>query len=84
MTSQITINQRVSHRGCVTKTINSVSGLFEEGKVQTLESAKRTLEDKMSLLQVLDGQILEGPKEEQEIFREMNRSNDIKMNIQVD
>ena len=84
MTSQITINQRVSHRGCVTKTINSVSGLFEEGKVQTLKSAKRTLEDKMSLLQVLDGQILEGPKEEQEIFREMNRSSDIKMNIQVD
>lgn len=84
MTSQITINQRVSHRGCVTKTINSVSGLFEEGKVQTLESAKRTLEDKMSLLQVLDGQILEGLKEEQEIFREMDRSSDIKMNIQVD
>ena len=82
MTSQITINQRVGHRGCVTKTINSVSGLLEEGKVQRLESAKRTLEDKMSLLQVLDGQTLEGLKEEQEIFSEMDRSSDIKMNIQ--
>ena len=82
MASQITINQRVGHRGFVTKIINSVSGLLEEGKVQRLESAKRTLEDKMSLLQVLDGQTLEGLKEEQEIFSEMERSSDIKMNIQ--
>ena len=36
----------------------------------------------MSLLQVLDGQTLEGLKEEQEIFSEMDRSSDIKMNIQ--
>ena len=82
MASQITINQRVGHRSFVTKIINSVSGLLEEGKVQRLESAKRTLEDKMSLLQVLDGQTLEGLKEEQEIFSEMDRSSDIKMNIQ--
>ena len=82
MASQITINQRVGHRDFVTKIINSVSGLLEEGKVQRLESAKRTLEDKMSLLQVLDGQTLEGLKEEQEIFSEMDRSSDIKMNIQ--
>ena len=82
MASQITINQRVGHRDFVTKIINSVSGLLEEGKVQRLESAKRTLEDKMSLLQVLDGQTLEGLKEEQEIFSEMDRSSDIKMNVQ--
>ena len=36
MVSQNTINQKVDHRGFVTKIINSVSGLLE-GKVQWLE-----------------------------------------------
>ena len=46
MANQNTINQRVGHRGVVTRIINSVSGLLEEGKVQRLESARRTLEEK--------------------------------------
>ena len=64
MASQNTINQRVGHRSFVTRIINSVSGLLEEGKVQRLESVKRTLKEKMSLLQRLEGEILEGLKEE--------------------
>ena len=82
MASQNTINQRVGHRGFVTKIINSVSGLFEEGKVQRLESGKRTLEEKISLLQRLDDEILEGLKEEQEICNEIERSSDIRPNIE--
>ena len=82
MASQNTINQRVGHRGFVTKIINSVSGFLEEGKVQRLESAKRTLEEEMSLLQRLDGEILEGLKEEQEMCNEIKRSSDIRLNIQ--
>ena len=54
MASQNTINQRVGHRSFVTRIINSVSGLLEEGKVQRLESVKRTFEEKMSLLGRLD------------------------------
>ena len=82
MASQNTINQRVGHRGFVTKIIHSVSGFLEEGKVQRLESAKRTLEEGMSLLQRLDGEILEGLKEEQEMCNEIKRSSDIRLNIQ--
>ena len=82
MASQNTINQRVSHRGFVTKLINSVSGLLEKVKVQRLESVKRTIEEKMSLLQRLDGEILEVLKEEQEICNEIERSSDIRLNIQ--
>ena len=41
-----------------------MGGLLEEGKVQRLESVKRTLKEKMSLLQRLEGEILEGLKEE--------------------
>ena len=50
-----------------------------EGKVQWLESVKRTLEEKMSLLQRLDGEIIEGLKEEQEIWNEIERSSDIRL-----
>ena len=82
MTSQNTINQKIGHRGFVTRIFNSVSGLLEEGKVQRLESVKRTLEEKMSLLQRLDDEILEGLKEEQEICNEIERSSDIRLNIQ--
>ena len=82
MASQNTINQRVSHRGFVTKLINSVSGLLEEGKVQRLESVKRTTERKMLFLQRLDGEILEVLKEEQEICNEIERSSDKRLNIQ--
>ena len=82
MASQKTINQRVGHRGFVTGIINSVSGLLEEGKVRRLESVKRTLEEKISLLQRLDDEILEGLKEEQEICNEIERSSDIRLNIQ--
>ena len=82
MASQNTINQRVSHRGFVTKLINSVSGLLEEGKFQRLESVKRTIEEKMSFLQRLDGEILGFLKEEQEICNEIERSSDIRLNIQ--
>ena len=63
MASQNTINQ--SHPGFVTTIINSVNVLLE-GKVQRLESVKRILEEKMSLLQRLGGKILESLKEEQE------------------
>ena len=82
MTSQNTINQKIGHRGFVTRIFNSVSGLLEEGKVQRLESVKRTLEEKMSLLQRLDDEILEGLKEKQEICNEIERSSDIRLNIQ--
>ena len=81
MTSQNTINQKIGHRGFVTRIFNSVSGLLEEGKVPRLESVKRTLEEKMSLLQRLDDEIL-GLKEEQEICNEIERSSDIRLNIQ--
>ena len=81
MASQNTINQRGDHRSFVTRIINSVSGLLE-GKVQGLESVKRTLEEKMSLLQRLDDEILEGVKEEQEICSEIERFSDIRLNIQ--
>ena len=57
MASQNTINQRVGHRSFVTRIINSVSGLLEEGKVQRLESVKRTFEEKMSLIGRLDDEI---------------------------
>ena len=67
MASQNTINQRVGHRGFVTRIIKPVSGLLEEGKVQRLESVKRTLKEKMSLLRRLDDEILEALKEKQEI-----------------
>ena len=80
MASQHTINQRVGHRGFATRIINSVSGLLEEGKVQRLESIKRTLEEKTSLLQRLDGEILEGLKVEQEICNEIEMSSDIRLN----
>ena len=80
--SQNTINQRVGHRGFVTGIINSVSGLLEEGKVRRLESVKKTLEEKISLLQRLDDEILEGLKEEQEICNEIKRPSDIRLNIQ--
>ena len=43
----------------MTRIVNSVGDLSEEGKIQRLESVKRTLEEKMSLLQRLDGEILE-------------------------
>ena len=79
---QNTINQRVGHRGFVRRIINSVSGLLEEGKVRRLESVKKTLEEKISLLQRLDDEILEGLKEEQEICNEIERSSDIRVNIQ--
>ena len=82
MASQNTINQRVGHRGFVTRIINSVRGLLEEGKVRRLESVKRTLEEKIPLLQRLDDEILEGLKEEQEICNEIERSSDIRLNIQ--
>ena len=49
-----------------------------EGKVQWLESVKRTLEEKMSLLQRLDGEII-GLKEEQEIWNEIERFSDIRL-----
>ena len=52
-------------------------GLLEEGKVQRLESWQ-----KKSLLQRLDGEILDGLKEEQEICNEIERSSDLRMNIQ--
>ena len=57
MVSQNTINQGEGHCSFVTKIINSVSGLLEEGKVQRLESVKRTFEEKMSLLGRLDDEI---------------------------
>ena len=82
MASQNTINQRVGHRGFVTRIINSVRGLLEEGKVRRLESVKKTLEEKILLLQRLDDEILEGLKEEQEICNEIERSSDIRLNIQ--
>ena len=66
----------------MTKINNSVGDLSEEGKIQRLESVKRTLEEKMSLLQRLDGEILEGLKEEQEICNEIERPSDIRLNIQ--
>ena len=80
--SQNTINQRVGHRGFVRRIINSVRDLLEEGKVRRLESVKKTLEEKISLLQRLDDEILEGLKEEQEICNEIERSSDIRLNIQ--
>ena len=61
----------------MTRIINSVSRLLE-GKVQWLESVKRTLEEKMSLLQRLDGEII-GLKEEQEIWNEIERFSDIRL-----
>ena len=73
-------NKRMGHRGFVMKIINSVSGLLEVGKIQILESVARTLEEKILLLQRLDGEMLEGLKEEQEICNE--RSNNIRPNIQ--
>ena len=82
MANQNTINYRVGDCGFVTKIIRSLSDLSEEGKVQRLESVKRTLEEKLSLLQRLDGEILEGLKEEQEICNEIERSNDVKLYIQ--
>ena len=81
MASQI--KQRVDHRGFVARIINFVSRLLAEGKVQRLESVKRTLEEKMSLLQRIDDEILEGLKEEQEVCNEIDiRSSDIRLNIQ--
>ena len=81
MASQI--KQRVDHCGFVARIINFVSGLLAEGKVQRLESVKRTLEEKMSLLQRIDDEILEGLKEEQEVCNEIDiRSSDIRLNIQ--
>ena len=80
--SQNTINQRVGHRGFVRRIINSVRDLLEEGKVRRLESVKKTLEEKIPLLQRLDDEILEGLKEEQEICNEIERSSDIRLNIQ--
>ena len=77
MVSQNTINQGEGHCSFVTKIINSVVGLLEEGKVQRLESWQ-----KKSLLQRLDGEILDGLKEEQEICNETERSSDLRMNIQ--
>ena len=56
--------------------------MLEEGKVQRLESVKRTLKEKMSLLQRLEGEILEGLKEEQDVCNEIVRSSDIRLNIQ--
>ena len=82
MASQNTINQRVGHRGFVTRIIKPVGGLLEEGKVQRLESVKRTLKEKMSLLRRLDDEILEALKEKQEIWNEIERSSDIRLNIQ--
>ena len=67
MTSQNSINQRVRQRAFVTTIINSVSSLLEEGKFQRLESLKRTLEEKMSLLQRLDDEVLESLKKKQKI-----------------
>ena len=76
------VSQRVGYRSFVTRINNSVGDLSEEGKLQRLESVKRTLEEKMSLLQRLDGEILEGLKEEQEICNEIERPSDIRLNIQ--
>ena len=73
-------NKRMGHRGFVMKIINSVSGLLEVGKIQILESVTRTLEERILLLQRLDGEMLEGLKEEQEICNE--RSSNIRPNIQ--
>ena len=67
MTSQNSINQRVRQRAFVTTIINSVSSLLEEGKFQRLEPLKRTLEEKMSLLQRLDDEVLESLKKKQKI-----------------
>ena len=67
MASQNSINQRVRQRAFVTRIINSVNSFLEESKVQRLESLKRTLEEKMSLLQRLDDGILESLKEKQKI-----------------
>ena len=53
-----------------------MSGLLEEGKVQRVESVKRTFEEKMSLLGRLDDEIWDDLKEEQEICNEIERSSD--------
>ena len=82
MTSQNSINQRVRQRAFVTTIINSVSSLLEEGKFQRLESLKRTLEEKMSLLQRLDDEVLESLKKKQKIWNEIERSSNIRLNIQ--
>ena len=66
----------------MTRIINSVGNFSEEGKIQRLESVKRTLEENISLLQGLDGEILEGLKEELEIYNEIERSSDIRVNNQ--
>ena len=70
----------VSHRGFMIKIINSVSCLLEEGKVERLESAEKTLEEKMSLLQRLDDEILDGLIEKEEICNEIERPSDIRLN----
>ena len=72
----------VGHFSFVMRIKNSVGDLSEEGKIQRLESVKRTLEEKMSLLQRLDGEILEGLIEEQEICNEIERPIYIRLNIQ--
>ena len=78
--SQNTIKQMVSHRGFVIKIINSVSCLLEESKVERLESAEKTLAEKMSLLQRIDDEILEGLIEKEEICNEIERPSDIRLN----
>ena len=70
----------VSHRGFMIKIINSVSCLIEEGKVERLESAEKTLEEKMSLLQRLDDEILDGLIEKEEICNEIERPSDVRRN----
>ena len=78
--SQNTIKQMVSHRGFVIKIINSVSCFLEEGKVERLKSAEKTLEEKMPLLQRLDDEILEGLIEKEEICNEIEMPSDIRLN----
>ena len=57
-----------------------MSCLLEEGKVERLESAEKTLEEKMSLLQRLDDEILDGLIEKEEICNEIERPSDIRLN----
>ena len=78
--SQNTIKQMVSHRGFVIKIINSVSCFLEEGQVERLKSAEKTLEEKMPLLQRLDDEILEGLIEKEEICNEIEMPSDIRLN----
>ena len=84
MASATKVNQRKGHRAFATKMIKEVQTLLaaddiDEGKLFSIE---QTLSEKLRTLSTLDDEILETLEEEDAILNEIDKSSEIRVQIQ--